>query len=523
MWKWRLAVGLVVCGLALAYWRLPLLRRELMTAVNRYDAVPRPPAPLPAGTGPGLAPAAHTRVIVVDGLAEHVAKTLPAWTAVCERGLTLRVDVGFPTVSLPVAVAMWTGLTQQQTGIMNRYNRPLEQPIAGGIPAQVPGAIGITEGVMVQKPGAAAKPGNYGWIGRSLGFPHYEPEADPKKRHVDQDGAAWAEAWRGRALEAVAGEAPLVFVHLMSVDAAGHIHGMSDEYRRAALAADGEVGALVAAKPDARWFLVSDHGHIAGGGHGGEEPSVRVVQACIAGPGVAPGTGGPLHIVDIARALADSVGAALGPEARGRPLSAALAAPLEGTQAIPALGTGPGALALFVLVAGLGLSAWSVRRWWLAPWWFVAAGAALVIARGEPTLSMPMVHRPDGADMHLVWLPALALAAAATWFGLRAQPVARVIVSQLAIPVAAVAAVLTAIGAWPTLVGEEIAPVVPRYTAYASPLLLMVAHGAAAVGLAALARLVLPRSGPRAPAAPPRSEPAAASPAPAAAPPDPAG
>ena len=45
MWKWRIAVGLVVAGLALAYWRLPLLRRELMTAVNRYDAVPRPPAP----------------------------------------------------------------------------------------------------------------------------------------------------------------------------------------------------------------------------------------------------------------------------------------------------------------------------------------------------------------------------------------------------------------------------------------------------------------------------------------------
>ncbi len=39
--------------------------------------------------------------------------------------------------------------------------------------------------------------------------------------------------------------------------------------------------------PDARWFLLSDHGHLPAGGHGGEEPSVRQVEGCIAGPGIA--------------------------------------------------------------------------------------------------------------------------------------------------------------------------------------------------------------------------------------------
>src|SRR5690606_41638333 len=112
----------------------------------RWAARPAAPARLPAGTGAGLSPAPRTRVVLIDGLSEDVARSLPAWSAVCARVLTLRVDVGFPTVSLPVAVALWSGLTQQQTGIMNRYNRPLVPPLdARGIPAQVPGSIGRSE------------------------------------------------------------------------------------------------------------------------------------------------------------------------------------------------------------------------------------------------------------------------------------------------------------------------------------------------------------------------------------------
>jgi hypothetical protein len=263
------------------------------------------------------------------------------------------------------------------------------------------------------------------------------------------------------------------------------------------------VGRLVAAAPDARWFLLSDHGHLPAGGHGGEERAVRQVGACIAGPGVAPARGELVHVVDVARALADSTGATLDPEARGRPLGAAIAAPLHGDQAVPALAPGAGAAAIFVLVAGLALSAWSVRRWWLAPWWFAAGLAALVLLRGWPTLSTSMVYARGGRDLGLLWAPALPLAVIATWAGLRGATLARVVIAQLALPLAAAAAALTACGAWPALLGEHVAPVVPRYTAYASPLLLLAAHGTATIALAVLARLVLPRSGRRERAAPP--------------------
>ena len=522
MWKWRLAAALVAVALGALAWLLPGVRRDLIQAIVKWDARPTEPAPLPAGDGPGLPPAPRTRVVLIDGLAEDVAKTLPVWSALCARGVTLRVDVGFPTVSLPVAASLWTGLTQQQTGYMNRYNRPLDPPLgARGIPAQVAGSIAIAEGLMVPK-GDKVVPGNYGWIVRSLGFAHTEPAADPGSPIVDLGGEAWSKQWEEHAKAAIGSDARLVYVHLLRVDAAGHRAGLSDEYRRVAREADATLGGLIAASPDARWFLLSDHGLLPGGGHGGEERAVRQVQACIAGPGIAPARGELVHAVDVARALADSTGATLDRDARGRPLSVALAAPLRGDQAVPPLALGAGAAAIFVLVAGLALATWGVRRWWLAPWWFFAGGALLVLLRAPPTLSMPMVFARDGRQMGLAWAPALPLAAAATWFGLRRTTLARVIVGQLAIPLAAAAAALTACGAWPTLLGERVAPVVPRYTAYASPLLLIAAHGAAAVALAVLATLVLPRSGRRGPAAPPRSEPAAGAPGRASASRDPA-
>ena len=177
----------------------------------------------------------------------------------CRRGLTLRVDVGFPTVSLPVAVALWSGLTQQQTGIMNRFNRPLAPPLdRRGIPAQVPGSIAITEGVMVEKPDGTTKPGNYGWIARSLGFAHTEPPAHKESPVRDADGEAWARAWEGRARAAVAGEAPLVLVHLMRVDVAGHKDGLGGAYPKVAAEADVILGGLVAAGlgAGAAWWAI---------------------------------------------------------------------------------------------------------------------------------------------------------------------------------------------------------------------------------------------------------------------------
>ena len=493
--------GAVVVGLAAAAGWLPDLRRSLVRDVTWWDARPSETAALPPGTGPALSPTPRTRVVLFDGLSAPIASALPAWGALCKRGITLRVDVGFPTISLPVQVALWTGLTQQQTGIVSRnggkagsYGRPLDPPLdRRGIPAQVPHSIGIAE--------------DHGWIVRSLGFSRFEPPADPSDPTKDLDLPAWRQRWEQFSIEAVASNATLVFVHILRVDTAGHVGGMGWQYAMAAAQADALLGKLVAADPTARWFVLSDHGHIAPGGHGGEERGVRQVQACITGPGVVAGTGELVHIVDIARALADSTGATLSPDARGRPLTAALAAPLAEDQAVPPIELARGVVAVFLLVAGLALAAWSIRTWWLAPWWFVVAVASVYVLRGEPTLSMAMTYRADGQLLYTAWLAALPIALVTTYVGFGRTTLARVLAAQLAVPVFATAATMAAAGAWPVVFGAETSPTVPRYTAWMLALLLMAAHGAAAVALAVLARLARPAFDRFVRARRPRSEP----------------
>jgi hypothetical protein len=488
----------VVCVLAALAWELPQVRRGLLQDVTHRDAVPSEPAAIPGGDGVGLPAAARTRVVLIDGLSATAASAMRRWQALCARGVAVLVDVGFPTVSLPIEITLWSGLTQQQTGMVNNHDEgPLEPPLRG-IPSQVPDSWVVAE--------------NHGWIARSLGFARIEPAADPTNRAHDADGAAWQAAWQAHATAAVASNARLVFVHILRVDVAGHQHGgASAEYRAAALSADEVLAALVSADPIARWFLLSDHGHLGGpnGGHGGEERDVRQVEGCIVGPGVMIRRGGLVHLTDISRAIADSTGTTLDRESRGRPLVAALAAPLAPDDALPAMTLGAGAIAILVFAAGIGLAIACARVWWLAPWWFVIACIALVMVRGEPTLSTPFVYKPTGRDMYLVWLPLLPLAFAATLFGVRRTTLSRVVAAQLAVPFAATATAITACGGWSAVFGADLAPVVPRFTAYTSPLLLMASHGAAAVALAALATLVRPVFGRRARREPPRTAPAA--------------
>jgi predicted AlkP superfamily pyrophosphatase or phosphodiesterase len=89
----------------------------------------------------------------------------------------------------------------------------------------------------------------------------------------------------------------LSFVYLGAVDVVGHVLGAGSAYREAARAADQRVGRLLAAArsrssvADEAWttVVVTDHGHLDQGGHGGREPEVATAWAAAAGPGIPPG------------------------------------------------------------------------------------------------------------------------------------------------------------------------------------------------------------------------------------------
>src|SRR5688572_30125848 len=302
--RWVVAALLVVLALlSLA------LRRELVLAFfpDGAGAPPPPLEPAPADA-PTRRPAPAVRVLLIDGLTASVADGLPELSRLCARGLDVRVDNGFPTVSLPVQHVLWTGRTQAQGGIMYRIPG-LADPPADALPLRVPGSIAVAE--------------SHPEIIHSFGFTQAEPALD------DPEVAPEASSWRTQrfvpaALLAVASPAPLVFVHVLRVDEAGHAFGgESTMYREAATWADDLVPRLTAVAPaDALWFVLADHGHLPRGGHGGAEPEIRVVRACVFGPGVAPEDRSeepPVHLVDLHREIADAVG--VGPTATsvGRP------------------------------------------------------------------------------------------------------------------------------------------------------------------------------------------------------------
>jgi predicted AlkP superfamily pyrophosphatase or phosphodiesterase len=85
------------------------------------------------------------------------------------------------------------------------------------------------------------------------------------------------------ATSVLAGDGPrLSFVYLGAVDIVGHVLGAGAAYREAARAADQRVGRLldaVRSRPSYEregWttVVVTDHGHLDQGGHGGREPEV---------------------------------------------------------------------------------------------------------------------------------------------------------------------------------------------------------------------------------------------------------
>lgn len=528
----HLVLALALCGLALGLYHA---RRDFIRGF--FLDGPGGPAPalaMPAsGSGSDsdsgsdsaalMTPVERVRVVLLDGVNASVTHELPAYDRLCDSGVDLTVDVGFPTVSLPVQQVLWTGWTQTQSGVLF-HGKPqvldmLEagssrERLAHGIPAQVPDSLAIAE--------------SHQYIIHALGFAEVLPASptemaegwsDPDY-HTDGDFLA-------HALEAVASDRRLVFVHVLRVDVAGHRKGGlgSPAFDEAARAADRMLERLVAAEKAAhpagtRWLILADHGHRArahvgpGGGHGGAERYIRQVRGCFfgevggeVGPGEAPAAGSVVHLVDVSRALRDSLGLAPEPRSAGRALGDALRAPVQHDATLPSPSPGRWAGAIAVLFLGLLITAWGASgRLACLPWWWPVAMSAVFILVAGPTLSAPMVYRPRGELVYTAGLPGIAvLALTLGWMrvlgprgagqgtGLSASM--RALAGQLALPLAgAIAAGVLSAGSDVLAIALGSAsepPLMPRYTALTSVLLILAyvgcAVGALAMTVAALA------------------------------------
>jgi hypothetical protein len=335
---------------------------------------------------PGPDRSLNVRIVLLDGLGYAAAQTLPHLQALCTRGHNRRIDVGFPTVSLPVQHVLWTGLTQQESGILYRQ-QALDVAPRLAIPAGVAGAQAVAQ--------------SHGFIARSFGFGEV---------WVGGEGSDSAQTFEDVAKSKVASSAPLVFIHMLEIDEAGHLAGPeSAAYQAAIKHADEALSHFVAARPEASWLVLADHGHRQGGGHGDAESELRVVQGCWWGSW--PELQAKGHVVALT-AVSAMIRAAVGQEVE------AGWAPLEMPQP-SRVGIAIAATLWLLWSIFLGYAGLAVRAFGA----LLLALLGVLLVFGIPSLSLPAIFPPLGLSWLRSSLPFLLVIA--FWGG--RQPLATLI------------------------------------------------------------------------------------------------
>ena len=117
----------------------------------------------------------------------------------------------------------------------------------------------------------------------------------------------------------------LVLIHLDQVDYAGHYEGgpRDPRWNAAARRVDDMIKQISGALnyDSDTLIVISDHGQIDRGGHGGKDPVTLVQPLVMAGAGVKPGRYPDAQLVDIAPTIAVLLGTNLPASGEGRPLT----------------------------------------------------------------------------------------------------------------------------------------------------------------------------------------------------------
>lgn len=252
-------------------------------------------------------------VIGIDGVRLDVLRiaATPHLDAVAADGFLapVRIDDATPTWSGPCWATVVTGVEAPKHGIMHNVftgHRLADHPdfltlssLAGkrtylSVGSWEPLATAACGGPLFAAPDRVT-------------FTSYGQDCDRG------DEAATADAER----ELLAADYDVAFVYLGDVDETGHELGVGAEYTAAVERADARVGRLLAtvrarsSYADERWtvIVVTDHGHVDEGGHGGDSEVERTAWIAACGPGIAAGAEmGTLRHVDVAAHVYEAIG-----------------------------------------------------------------------------------------------------------------------------------------------------------------------------------------------------------------------
>ena len=215
-------------------------------------------APRAARVAPPREGVRRLRVVLLDGLGWDASRAVPEIVALPGASRPLLAD--FPSFTYPALRTLatgrppvWSGVRINADGPYPPFDSVAREAAAAGVRVRVAGGDLAEFAELLALPAAAVT-----------------TSAD----------AIFSDARDARSLD---------WIYFGEVDEEGHRHGAaSPEYAAAARRAGAFVARAWAATDPARDALVilSDHGHLAVGGHGGGEPDARLAMLGLAGAGI---------------------------------------------------------------------------------------------------------------------------------------------------------------------------------------------------------------------------------------------
>ncbi len=238
----------------------------------------------------------HVLVVGIDGVrfdSLQEAET-PNLDLIAAAGFLTPIQVAGanPTISAPVWSSVATGVDADQHGVLDNSGRPAAldrfDDFAAVLQRARPGSTALIAASwhpLVRSSGNGPLFSSGGWASPT------DPDASGS---VADAYAADAEVAEYAAQRLRAEPVDLAFVYFGVPDVVCHDVGTGVDYQRAIESSDARLGQLldaVAARPNRSreaWtvFVVTDHGHLADGGHGGDSAEERTAWLAASGPGL---------------------------------------------------------------------------------------------------------------------------------------------------------------------------------------------------------------------------------------------
>ena len=267
--------------------------------------------PPPAGEPLGAPLTRRLVIVLVDALRDDTSRdtnVMPELNRLRALGASATTRVGFPSYSQP-------GYGTILTGAWPEIN---SAPPVNAEYADIPRLTQDEIFSAARRAGYGTALSGFNWFEKLL-----PPEALSASYFTAGEDATADRAVVDAALSWLeSADYGLVLIHIDQVDYAGHHEGgaVGEGWRAAASRSDDlikEISSRIDFSKDTL-LILSDHGQVDRGGHGGNEPQALAAMFVLTGRGVKPGEYGTIDLADTAPTAAALLGISIPASAQGR-------------------------------------------------------------------------------------------------------------------------------------------------------------------------------------------------------------